>query len=307
MNSSKDLSIIIPCYNASRTIKYCMESILNNLKTLDLDYEIIVVDDCSSDNTVELVKSLFHDVKIIRNKKNMGAAYTRNKGIFHAKGKILMFIDHDVYLKDDCIRKLIAPLLQDYGLDITYPTVLCHNGEKLSPSTEFEKYFVRKSTIFAIRFKSLNRLDEFFDENYFVYYEDIDFFFRCFLRGLKAKYIPDAIAFHPVISESRILFRLYMELKNILYCIIKFRRIKRLYKKIFKIPNLISFLRQLVYVGIFGVNTFAGCYHKKKVIVPWWKTISILVNVFTWILINRQKILYKAKHIARHYVHSCTS
>ena len=76
MNKEK-VSIYIPAYNAEKTIKDCIYSVLNQSKKFD---EIIVIDDNSIDNTLKILKK-FKNIKIIENKKNMGLGYNRNLGI----------------------------------------------------------------------------------------------------------------------------------------------------------------------------------------------------------------------------------
>jgi len=87
-------SIIIPMYNRAFTIRRCLDSILSQEFE---DYEVIVVDDGSEDDSIAIVESylLNTHVKLIRNKENRGVCATRGLGVAHAGGKWLMFIDSD--------------------------------------------------------------------------------------------------------------------------------------------------------------------------------------------------------------------
>src|SRR5690242_9081273 len=90
------VSIVIPCYNAEDFIKSCMRSVL---KTTYPNYEIIIVDDMSTDGTYEYIKKTYsHNKKIIlvRNQKNSGPSVTRNHGIKIAKGEYVAFIETDM-------------------------------------------------------------------------------------------------------------------------------------------------------------------------------------------------------------------
>ncbi len=91
------ISIIIPTYNSSLVIGNLLNSIL---KTRLKDYEIIVVDDTSVDNTLDIARQ-YQQVKVIESKVHAGPARARNIGALQAKGDILVFIDSDVVLPDD--------------------------------------------------------------------------------------------------------------------------------------------------------------------------------------------------------------
>lgn len=100
------LSIIIPTYNSGRFITPLLDSILKSASDLILEknLEIIIVDDCSTDNTVG-VASVYH-VRIIKLKVNSGPARARNTGAKEAKGDILFFLDSDVILTKDMIKEV---------------------------------------------------------------------------------------------------------------------------------------------------------------------------------------------------------
>lgn len=88
-------SIIIPAYNAEKTIKKCLDSVV---KQNFPDFETIIVNDCSIDQTKEIVNQ--YKVRQIILEKNQGPAAARNRGIKEAKGDILVFIDSDVAFRD---------------------------------------------------------------------------------------------------------------------------------------------------------------------------------------------------------------
>lgn len=100
----KNISFYVPAYNAERTIKDSITSIQNQSILPD---EIILIDDCSIDKTVKIVKSEFSNVKIIVNRQNMGLGYSRNLGIKESKNDIIAAIDADVILDKYWMEKLI--------------------------------------------------------------------------------------------------------------------------------------------------------------------------------------------------------
>jgi len=100
----KNISFYVPAYNAERTIKDSITSIQNQSILPD---EIILIDDCSIDKTVKIVKSEFSNVKIIVNRQNMGLGYSRNLGIKESKNDIIAAIDADVILDKYWLEKLL--------------------------------------------------------------------------------------------------------------------------------------------------------------------------------------------------------
>ncbi len=98
------LSIVIPTYNASKFMPALLESIFK--QAVD-DMEVIVVDDCSTDNTLEIVKE--YAVRVVQMEKNGGPARARNRGVKEARGDIIFFLDSDVVVMDGTVREV-----QDY-------------------------------------------------------------------------------------------------------------------------------------------------------------------------------------------------
>lgn len=98
-------SIIIPLYNCERTIALTLESIMN--QTCE-DYEVIIINDCSDDNTMNIVNKYitrFSYITIIQNESNIGVATSRNKGFSIAKGKYVALLDGDDIWHSDKLEK----------------------------------------------------------------------------------------------------------------------------------------------------------------------------------------------------------
>ena len=107
MNDKLSVSIILPAYNVGNTIKNCLNKIID--ETNDLDSEIIVVDDNSKDETVEIVKT-FKDVILIQLNNNQGAGNARNVGAKKAIHENLCFIDSDILISQNSIINLVKRL-----------------------------------------------------------------------------------------------------------------------------------------------------------------------------------------------------
>lgn len=138
------LSIIIPAYNAGKTIERCLLSIVTQTF---LDYEVLVIDDCSLDDTLSICKKLsvkYPQIKPLHQEK-LGVSMARNLGIEHAVGDFLMFVDADDYLEPDCLGKIFKYIDNtDFNLDVVFfgTSVLSISGKRLHVSTfELEEIF----------------------------------------------------------------------------------------------------------------------------------------------------------------------
>jgi len=121
------ISIIIPVYNSSLTLKECLEAIFNsNFK----NFEVIVISDNSTDNSVGIAKQ--YQCKIIELSENKGPAFARNEGAKISEGDILLFVDSDVIIKKDALNYLSEKFLQNeidaiqgiYSHEPTYKSIV---------------------------------------------------------------------------------------------------------------------------------------------------------------------------------------
>ena len=100
------VSVIIPIYNTQKYLKRCMDSVIEQTYQ---NIEIILIDDGSSDNSLEICKKYQENDKrvYIISGKNCGVSHARNLGIDKAKGKYLYFVDSDDYLEKEAIEKML--------------------------------------------------------------------------------------------------------------------------------------------------------------------------------------------------------
>lgn len=114
--SNPIVSVVIPVYNAQEGIKQCLDSLLNQTFT---DCEIILLNDGSTDNTLEVIKGYASKNDCIRviDKENEGVAKTRNRGIHLAKGEYIVFIDNDDFVDSDYLERFYNAIDQEQ-LDI---------------------------------------------------------------------------------------------------------------------------------------------------------------------------------------------
>ena len=104
------ISFIVPVYNVERYLSACLDSILNQGIDKD-DFEIIIVEDCSTDGSLQICKDYscnYNNIILIENDKNIGLGLTRNKGMACARGEYIHFIDSDDYLFPNSIQELLS-------------------------------------------------------------------------------------------------------------------------------------------------------------------------------------------------------
>ena len=114
---SVQVSIIVPAYNAELYVGRCLRSLLK--QTLDVDnYEIIVINDCSTDNTKQVINPFIGDINYLENNKKLGLPETLNAGIKNAKGQFIIRVDADDYVHWDFLKILSMHLQLNLSLTI---------------------------------------------------------------------------------------------------------------------------------------------------------------------------------------------
>lgn len=112
------ISVIMPLYNTERFIRESIDSVLSQTFT---NFELIIIDDCSSDSSVKIVQSCMKRDKrivLLKNERNLGAARSRNRGINAATGKFIAFLDADDLCAPERFEKQIAFLEQNAHVDV---------------------------------------------------------------------------------------------------------------------------------------------------------------------------------------------
>lgn len=120
MNSPR-VSVVIPCYNYAHFLQDAVESVLRQTFT---DFEVIIVNDGSPDDTKEVAEDIIrrnpgHRIKLV-NQPNMGVSAARNAGIGAAQGEYVLPLDADDMLKPEYLDKVLLPLLAEPEIDLAY-------------------------------------------------------------------------------------------------------------------------------------------------------------------------------------------
>ncbi|MGC6430412.1 MAG: glycosyltransferase family 2 protein [Jejuia sp.] len=119
MCTNKSVSIITPTYNSSRFIIDTIESVVNQTYP---DWELIIIDDASTDSTIKIIEEhlqYYSNIKLLKNLTNKGAAFTRNRGIEIAKGNYIAFLDGDDIWKPHKLEVQIA-FMEKHKLAVCY-------------------------------------------------------------------------------------------------------------------------------------------------------------------------------------------
>ena len=218
-------SIVIPVFNqCDYTIK-CIKSLVENIDVSyfdrqNADYELIVVDNASTDNTKEFLQTINGTVKIITNSENLGYLKACNLGVKKADGKYIVLLNNDTIIKPNWLENLIDfmqdnPLAGACGSKILTKDgkiqeaggVVLNNASSLSfgIGKDADNIYCNKicevdycsSTSLCIRKNLWDRLGGFDEESYSpTYYEDIDLCFAIRKEGYKVYYNPKSELYH---------------------------------------------------------------------------------------------------------------
>lgn len=223
------VSIIIVNFNTLDLLSKLLISIKEKMKPLD--YEIIVADNNSEDGSVEFLKEHYPETVLIENHSNAGFSKANNQGAKLAKGKYLLFLNTDTIICDGAIEKMLEYLKRDKSTMVVGPALL-NQDDTLQRScgifpnllTEFfgrtflNRLFPTSKVFGAYKFGAwdystekkvdwvsgacmLMRKDIFdklggFDDNIFMFYEDVDLCFRVKQAGYEIAFLPDAQIYH---------------------------------------------------------------------------------------------------------------
>jgi len=216
MNAKPIISVVIPCFNAKKHIGACLDSIL---KSKFPNYEIIVIDDGSTDGGRKILKKYEKDlrVKVYSFTKNQGPAKARNLGVKKSQGEYIIFLDIDTQIKSGCLKEVVNAFKKNKNIGGAQLKLLKGKTNKLDSAGHFlsligfpyeigvgenEKKYDRKKLIFGAKSAGMVvRKDVFekingFDEDYFIYGEDTDLSWRIWLAGYKILYLPKARVYH---------------------------------------------------------------------------------------------------------------
>jgi len=218
------LSVVIVSYNAKYFLEICLLSVKKAIKNLNA--EVIVVDNASTDDTCQLIKDKFSEVKLIANKKNLGFAKANKLGVNEAKGEFILILNPDTIVAEDTFTNCINYIktLKNFGalgvklidgsgnflpeskrnipapLSVLSKILGIHSKKYAYYAQHIKKDETGKVAVLVGAFMFLKR-DTYlkvggFDSDYFMYGEDIDLSYKLLKKGYQNYYLGSSPIIH---------------------------------------------------------------------------------------------------------------
>lgn len=228
MTKKPDLSVIILNYNTKNFLGDCLDAAFQNKG----NFEIVVVDNCSTDGSCEFVKKNYPKVRLVVSKRNGGFSYGNNLGLRVARGRYILFLNSDTKVVKNAFETVIDYMDKHAAAgSLTAKAILasgkmdpdCHRGfptpwasityflglEKIFPKSrlfgQYHKFYLDLNsvheidsgfgTFMAVRREVIEEVGA-WDEDYFFYGEDLDFFYRIKEAGWKNIFYPKPLLVH---------------------------------------------------------------------------------------------------------------
>jgi GT2 family glycosyltransferase len=218
------VSIIILNYNDIQHIQKCLESVFN---TTGCNFEVILIDNGSTDGSSLICKKKFPDIRLFQNEKNIAMA-GRNIGIDNAKGEYVVFLDSDATVDPYWLQNFIKSYLhngpglyQGKILQTDNPEIIGSSGNLLNifgfgyargngekDNGQYEKFEQISFPVGACLFSSLEIIKKigYFDESHLLYlmYDDVDYGWKALSNEIYSFYEPTSIVYHPKSTSSKL-------------------------------------------------------------------------------------------------------
>ena len=304
------VSIIIPHWNNVDVLSEC----LNSISSTDYpNFEIIIVDNASNDNSVEWVKSNYPRVTLIENDKNYGYAGGCNIGADHANGEYLIFLNNDTIQEKNWVSNLVETMNSNSRIAALQPKVLNYYNKKLfdyaggsggqmdvycfpfargrvfakqeideGQYNNKEKCFWSSGTCFMVR-KNLFYKAGGFDDTFFAHMEEIDLCWRLYAMGFEVWVDPQATVYHknaltlPMHTHKKH----YLNHRNSLLMLFSNYSIKNIF--LFGIPRLI--LEKV------------ACFY--SILMLDWRHFTAILRSLFWIISHPNVIMKKRKNFSK--------
>ena len=234
MKKISTVSIIIPSFNGAHILSETLHPLCELIAKENPDTEMIIVDDSSSDNTIDFVKTVPYPIKVVANKKRGGFQRSCNNGAKEAKGDLLFFLNNDMLVDKTLLPPLIKHFQSNNNLFAVSPSsIVNHNGKQVDevPTKDrwengffYVEQFIDNPPEYlshasggcmCVRNDLFLELGGFDDLFYPAYFEDVDLCWRARKKGYVIIHEPKVRLFH---KSHTTLNRVYDEtINNVLY------------------------------------------------------------------------------------------
>lgn len=292
MSNNVAVSVIIINWNGQKDLSGCLSSLK---KVTDIKFEVILVDNGSTDQSLKESKKIFPDIHVIKNHHNLGYAPANNQGLACAKGEFILFLNNDTEVTGNFLKILIDTLKTDpkiacvqpkiylmgrgqmldaVGSFLTWTGFLDHFGYERSDGPKYSKpmsIFSAKGACMLFRKSALDKIGN-FDNLFFAYFEETDLCWRAWLAGYGVFYVPQAVIYHKGGATAHRLqeaISYYHSYKN---------RIRTFIKN-FETANLVRvlFMHSLICTFLVFANILMGRISQALAIIrAYWWNITVL-------------------------------
>ena len=255
------VSLVVVNFNGKDILKKCLPSLFR-LNYPKKKYEIIVVDNNSTDGSREFLKNKYPEIKIVKNKKNMGYAGI-NSAIKHCKGDYVYFLNNDLTLEKNCLKYLVQEIGKDSSIGmVAHNAVNYFQKDIVSGGTwvsramycgHYPKDDDRLTKVIPylgggmIRKEIMLKFGYLFDPDYFIYAEDLDLGLRIRILGMKVILVTNALCYHMHSVTTR---KFSTPSKN---TFLLERNLLMTFLKIFSLKNIILYGPLVLIARIFSI------------------------------------------------------
>lgn len=290
------VSIIIVNYNGMRFLKECFDS----LEKIDYpNYEILFVDNGSTDGSIDFINQNYPSAKTIGNKENLGFT-ANNNASYMARGKYLFFLNNDTKVGPEILSELVERMEGDPAIGICACKIMSYDGKShfhTGLGIDIYGYPIIKGEVFysegsslMVRRELFHRLGG-FDARYLFFHEDIDLAWRTWLIGYQVVPVPGAIVYHALggsaggaLKEGKYtstLFRRYLSERNNIRTILKNYSLK----------TLLTILPKYILINLSEILFFS--------VTLKFKVVLCYLKAYYWNIINIRDTLKKGGEVKR--------
>jgi len=219
--SKSPFSIVIPNYNGHDLLDEYLPSVFDAARSYSDQYEIIIVDDGSKDQSVDLLRRKYPEAQVLVNERNVGFGESINRGVNTCKNSIVVLLNNDVWVEKDFFEPLLGHFDQERVFAVVAKGLIEQDGKIINESItrlEFKEGFLNLiqpgllnpeakfdevctvahacggfSAFDREKFLALGGFDSLY---YPFYWEDVDLCYRAWKRGWSVLYEPNSVAYH---------------------------------------------------------------------------------------------------------------